>query len=310
MPTTPCWTISVVVIGVVAVAIATVLVVVGQGEQEATACTVVVVVSTGPRQAGIATNQFSSAQLEDRDRGSFVVASTVEGRRTGPVFAAFVAEDPVLVGGTNPGIDLSHLRTGQQCTFVELAGRCGLGGTVVTTVGTGVVFGSTTIGESGVTTLDTVVATTVVLTCFTIGSTITVTRTMTAVGTSDMLDPGMTDTLVAIITITAIGTRLTNVTTHRVDTGAGVTFATAFGSTITNLAPGTILEALLATSVNDRCGTTFLTIPVSEAVVRALTVTFTTTATSTFEGLRRAVAVGAVAATVDAGTTATVVASR
>ena len=232
MPTTPCWTISVVVIGVVAVAIATVLVVVGQGEQEATACTVVVVVSTGPRQAGIATNQFSSAQLEDRDRGSFVVASTVEGRRTGPVFAAFVAEDPVLVGGTNPGIDLSHLRTGQQCTFVELAGCCCFGGTIVTAVSTGVVFGSTTIGESGVSTLDAVIATTIVLTCLATGSTLTVTSTITAVGAGDILDPGMSDTLVAIVSITLVGVGSADIATDRGRAGVGVEFTTAFGFTV------------------------------------------------------------------------------
>ena len=120
MSTTPGRAIGVVVIGVVAITIAIVLKVVGQGEQEASRCAIVVVVSAGPGLVGIATDQFSSIEFVNGNRGSFVVTPTVECGRTGPMNAAFVAEDPVLVWSTDPFVDLDHMSARHQGALVEL----------------------------------------------------------------------------------------------------------------------------------------------------------------------------------------------
>ena len=120
MTTTPCGTIGIIVIHIVIVLVAAVFKVVGQGEQETSCCIVVVVVSAGPRLAVVATNQFASAQLEHRNRRSFVVTSAVEGGCACTVNAALVTQCPDLVRGSCPTVDLIHVGLAENRGTLEV----------------------------------------------------------------------------------------------------------------------------------------------------------------------------------------------
>ena len=106
MTATPCGTIAVVTVLVVATD-SHVLVVVGQREQEVVAATCpTIVIPVGGR---ITTDQTTCVELDNGDGGSFAITSTVEGRGACTISAAAVAENPVLVRATNPFVDLQHM---------------------------------------------------------------------------------------------------------------------------------------------------------------------------------------------------------
>ena len=107
MTTTPGWTIAIVAIQVVTTACG-MFEVVGQREQEAFVIAKVVVVAV-PRCTCIATNEFACVQLDHGYGGSFAITAAVECGRTSTMYTALVAEEPVLVGGPNPLVDLNHL---------------------------------------------------------------------------------------------------------------------------------------------------------------------------------------------------------
>ena len=118
MTTTPGWTIAIVIVLVTSIPIVGVFEVVGQGEQEVVPISRVT--RAIPLGCSITTNQFAGAQLHHRDRCAFAIASTVECGRTCPMDAALVTEQPVLVGGSSPGVDLRHLCGCEQGAVLEI----------------------------------------------------------------------------------------------------------------------------------------------------------------------------------------------
>ena len=165
----------------------------------------------------------------------------MEGRDPVSMGAQLVTEDPVLVGCVVPGVDLLHLRAVEQGSTAEVAAcGLGLGGAIVTTVGTGVIFGST-VSDTCVGTLHTSVAATEVLVQRSLRCTFAEAILEATIGTGDMLNPGVSNALVTIAAIALVRVWRTDITTDRDSAWVGVEFTTAFGSTITGLAPATFL---------------------------------------------------------------------
>ena len=225
MTATPCGTIAVVVVLVVTSLVPAMSEVVGQGEQEVG--TVSGVSSSVPLCDSITTDQFACTKLYHSHCSTFAVTSTVEGRRTGPVNTAFVTDRPVLVDGSNPGVDLGHLSEVQERTPIKLVFLAGFGSrAIVATVSTSILFDTRAFGEARFLTLVASATNTVVFAGLTFGLTVTVTCTVTAVATSDELRPvvaGLVEgTLLTITTGASVAIGLTLVAVGCCGAGVGI----------------------------------------------------------------------------------------
>ena len=78
----------------------------------------------------ITTDQTTCAQFDQSDCWAFAITAAMEGRSACTISAAFVAKLPVLVFGSNPGVDLQHLVVVDQRTSLEVVG----GGTTLDAV--------------------------------------------------------------------------------------------------------------------------------------------------------------------------------
>ena len=150
-----------------------------------------------------------------------------------------------MVGRSCPGVDLLHLcAVEQSATCKEPACCLGLRGSIVATVGTGIIFDST-VSDTCVGTLRTVISTTEVLTFGALRSTFAQTFVKATIGTGCQLNPGITTTPLTVIIHTSVGASGTDITTNNSCAGAGIGFGTAFGATCGYRTPGSISEPFL-----------------------------------------------------------------
>ena len=229
--------------------------------------------------------------------------------------ASLVTQNPVLIRRTRPNIDLLHLCRSQECSTNKLIRTCrsSLCRTVVTTVGTGVLLRTCTRRVTRNGTLVTVIAAAIELTIGTTTRTLTVTCAVTTVRTSHNLRPVITgrleDTLLAIITRALVGVGLTLVTVSRHRSTVGVILNTT-KATSRFRTPCTVRQTLLRTGVNCWICTTSHAVDVGFAIVRALAIATTQTATSTGIGAVVANTADAIRFTVVTRTARTVVRAR
>ena len=141
----------------------------------------------------------------------------MEGQSICAISAAFVAQGPVLVGGSCPAIELCHLCGCEQCASTEMIGcmGCCFAGSKIATMSASVLLLTSTSGVIRPNAHIAVIADTIVLS-FSAGTrTLTEASTIATIGASYIILPSITAacvfTLLAGVSRTLVGVGLTSI---------------------------------------------------------------------------------------------------